>query len=123
MIRSDWTVTESSARPAGSPDRCFYCGRLLGERHKEDCVIRSKTVVVDFTIRTVLEVPEHWDNEQIDFHYNDGTWCADNLLNELERRTENVRCLCDITEAKYIKEANRKDEEDYGVSFVNRCES
>ena len=123
MTRSDWTVTESSTRPAGKSDRCFYCGRLLGEQHKENCVIRSKTVVVDFMVRTVLTVPEHWDNEQVNFHYNDGTWCSDNLINELSRRSENVRCLCDITEAIYIRGASEKDEEDYGLTFVKECES
>jgi len=123
MIRNDWTVTESSTRPAGEPDRCFYCGRLLGEQHKDDCVIRSKTVVVNFTVRTVLSVPEHWDNEQVNFHYNDGTWCADNLISELSRRSEDVRCVCDITEAKSLGDAMQKDEEDYGLTFVKECES
>ncbi|WP_143322725.1 hypothetical protein [Clostridium sp. HBUAS56010] len=124
MKRENWTVTETSTRPAGEPDRCFYCGRLLGEQHKDDCVIKSKTVVVDFTVRTVLSVPESWDENQINYHYNDGTWCADNLLNELDNRNNMTqRCLCDITSAKFVKEADEKEELAYGVTFVKELES
>lgn len=123
MKRDNWTVGEYSVRPAGKQDRCFYCGKLLGEQHDETCVIRGKTVVVDFTIRTVLDVPESWDEEQINFYYNDGSWCADNLLNKLEYRSDNVRCLCDITNAEYVKDATDKDEVDYGLTFVEKLES
>ncbi|MCD7996468.1 MAG: hypothetical protein LUH21_04460 [Clostridiales bacterium] len=123
MRRADWTVSKESVRPAGKQDRCFYCGELLGEQHSKECIIRSKTVVVDFTVRTVLSVPENWDEKQINFHYNDGTWCADNLLDELNNRSDKCRYLCDITKAKFIKEADEKDEEDYGITFVDELES
>lgn len=124
MKRKDWAVGEYSVRPNGKSDRCFYCGSLLGEQHKDDCVIKSKTVVVDFTIRTVIDVPEHWNEEQIHYHYNDGTWCADNLLNWIYNRQEETdRCLCGITTAKYIKEAEVEDELEFGTIFVNELES
>lgn len=122
MKREDWTVTKSSTRPAGEPDRCFYCGQLIGEQHKEECVIRSRTVVVDFTFRTVLSVPESWDEEQIRFHYNDGGWCADNILSELAERS-NGGCNCSICEAKYIKEANIADEGAYRFTFIEKVDS
>lgn len=123
MQREDWTVTESSTRPAGQPDRCFYCGRLIGEQHKEDCVIRSKTVVIDFTFRTVLSVPEYWDEEQIDFRYNESSWCADNILSELVARSEEMGCNCNICEAKFIRAASDKDEYKYGITFIRSEES
>ncbi len=123
MKRKDWTVTESSTRPAGKPDRCFYCGELIGEQHSENCVIKSRTVIVDFTFRTVLSVPESWDEEQIRFHYNDGTWCADNILSELNERSSEMRCNCDICEAKYIREADENDEREYGLTFVSMEDS
>ena len=123
MNRQDWTVTESSTRPAGQPDRCFYCGQLIGEQHKEECVIRSRTVVVDFTFRTVLSVPEFWDEEQIRFHYNDGSWCADNILSELADRSEKIGCNCSVCEAKFVREADEKDEENYGITFIGKEES
>ena len=124
MKRIDWTVGEYSVRPAGKPDECFYCNAKVGEQHKEDCVIRSRTVKVDFTIHMVMDVPECWDESNINFHYNDSSWCASNLLNELQRREENTgRCLCMITEAKYIGEATEEDEEEYGCCKVNDLES
>ncbi|WP_099467829.1 hypothetical protein [Konateibacter massiliensis] len=123
MKKEKWLVTESSTRPAGKPDRCFYCGQLIGEQHKEDCVIRSKTVVVDFTFRTVLSVPECWDEEQICLHYNDGSWCADNILSELDGRSEKMGCNCDIYKAKFIRDADERDEEKYGVTYISEKES
>lgn len=123
MKRKDWTITESSTRPAGKPDRCFYCGNKIGKQHKEDCVIRGRTVVLDFTIRTVIDLPECWDTKQIEYRYNDGTWCANNLLNYLERRNKKTGCICDITTAKYIREATEDDEKDYGVTFIKEVES
>ena len=35
----DATVRSDDARPAGKPDRCFYCGSLIGGSHRSDCVI------------------------------------------------------------------------------------
>lgn len=123
MNRDNWIVTQNSTRPNGEPDRCFYCGRMIGEEHKTDCVIRSKTVVVDFTFKTVLAVPEYWNEEQINYHYNDGTWCADNILYDLLERASDVDCSCRICETKYVKDANREDEERYGVTFIDKEES
>lgn len=96
---------------------------MIGEQHKEECVIRSRTVVVDFIFRTVLSVPEFWDEEQIRFHYNDGSWCADNILSELADRSEKVGCNCSICEAKFIRDADENDEEEYSMTFIGKEES
>ena len=123
MKRDNWMVGEYAVRPAGEPDKCFYCGEKVGSQHKTDCVIRRKTVVVDFTIRAVQTVPELWEPCDVEFFYNEGSWCADNLITELNRRKEELpnRCLCNFTEAKYVREADEKDEEDYGTTFI--CEA
>lgn len=123
MKRTNWTVGEYGVRPNGNPDECFYCHAKVGEQHKEDCVIRSRTVNVDFTIHTVIKVPEFWDEAQINFYYNDGSWCASNILSTLETREETGRCLCNIVDAKYIGEATEEDEERYGCCRVNELES
>lgn len=123
MKREDWTVTESSARPAGRPDMCFYCGGKMGEQHKPDCVIRTRTAVVDFTIRLVLPEVESWNADGIESHYNESSWCSDNLLDRIyayQERTGN--CICFITKAKYVREATEDDEEMYKLS-VNDEES
>lgn len=123
MKRTNWTVGEHGVRPAGKPDECFYCHAKVGEQHKEDCVIRSRTVNVDFTIHMVMDVPEFWDEAQINYHYNDGSWCASNLLNRLAIREHSDRCLCNIANAKYVGEATEEDEERYGCCRVNELES
>lgn len=124
MRRDNWIVTESSTRPAGKPDECFYCNRKVGEQHKEDCVIRSRTVVVNFTISVTLDVPEAWEPEFINFRYNESSWCAGNLVSLLKQRDENIDgCLCEFTKAEYIREANEEDEESWGTTFVNELES
>lgn len=122
MKRNNWIVTEKSVRPAGRPDECFYCNQKIGSEHKKDCVIRSKTVVVDFTIRTVMAVPEFWDEEFINFRLNERSWCVDNILPILEKKSEHS-CLCMHTESKFIREATEDDEEDWGITFVKDLES
>lgn len=111
---SSWTVEDEGIRPAGRPDRCFYCGEPKGGVHKEGCVIRSKTVVVRFSVDLVMAVPEDWTEGDIHFRYNEGTWCADNLvdmLGEAAKRAENGNgCLCYATDAKYLREADATDE-------------
>jgi len=121
MKRKNWIVNNFSVRPAGKQDECFYCGEKVGSEHKQDCVIRSRTVVVDFTIRMVVDVPESWDKEDIEFKYNDGCWCADNLINLLDR--ENNGCLCPHVVAECIREATQEDEEYWGLVKVEDLES
>lgn len=124
MRRTDWTVGEYSVRPAGKPDECFYCHAKVGEQHKEDCIIRCRTVNVDFTIHTVMCVPEHWGEDDINFKFNESSWCTSNFIDDIVRREEELgRCPCCITEAKYIGEATKDDEETYGLYKVDEFES
>ena len=121
MTRKDWDVGAYSVRPAGKPDECFYCGAKIGEQHKPNCVIRKKTIVSRLTIDFVDSVPENWDKDVIDFHYNDSSWCASNILNRLEERS-NFRCLCDVASFEYLRDATEEDEEKWGVVKVNELE-
>lgn len=122
MKRDNWIVGEYSIRPAGDPDKCFYCGVHKGGTHKPECVIRNRTVVLKMTIDLVVEVPEDWDKQTIEFNKNQGTWCASNILSELERLDGHAGCLCPFMEFEYIREATQDDEELYGV-YVNKIES
>ena len=121
MKRKNWTVGEYSVRPAGKTDECYYCGAKVGEQHKLNCVIRKKTIVTRLTIDFVDNVPENWDKEVIDFHYNNSSWCASNILNRLEERN-NFRCLCDVASFEYLRDATEEDEEKWGVVKVNEIE-
>lgn len=109
-----WLVADHGIRPAGKPDRCFYCDAPLGRDHSDGCVIRSRTVVVRFHVDLVVDVPEDWDAEMINFRYNESSWCADNLAEDLSatvnRLDDKGGCLCQFVEAEFVREATDEDE-------------
>lgn len=115
MKKEDWEVKDYGIRPAGSDYECFYCGVKKGNQHKEGCVIRKRTVVVKMEIEIVLDVPEDWDENFINFHKNESSWCASNIISELQRMDEKTGCLCEFTEFKYLREASEEDEENFQV--------
>jgi hypothetical protein len=122
MKRDNWKVDEYSIRPAGDPNKCFYCDTPRGGEHKADCVIRSRTVVVKMTAQYVVQVPEYWDADQIEFHRNEGSWCASNGIAELEQMEGRVGCLCGSIEYAYVREASAQDQLDNKL-FVEDCQS
>ena len=123
MKRDNWPVGDYAIRPMGKPDTCFYCGAKIGEEHNQGCVIRERTIKVRMTLEFVVDVPEHWNEDTINFRYNESSWCASNILNKLQYRDENFRCLCDCATFEYIGEATEEDEEDWGVVKVKELES
>lgn len=122
MKRNNWEVKDYGIRPAGDSEHCFYCGEPKGSIHKEDCVIRSRTVVIKMEAELVVDVPEFWDEEQINFHRNKGSWCATNVLSELERLDNRLGCLCGVLKFKYLREATEEDEESQKI-YVKDFES
>jgi hypothetical protein len=107
-------VKQEDIRLAGPQDKCLYCGSKIGELHKIDCVMRNKTVVIRATIDYVIEVPEFWDKDNIEFHRNGSSWCASNFVSELEELDKNVGCLCSFVDFEYVREATEDDEENCG---------
>ncbi len=92
--------------PAGKPDECFWCGVAIGKPHSRDCVIVTKKVLLKVTINFEVSVPHSWDKENIEFHRNDGSWCANNVIDEFEAEFEqedSEECLCDKAYFEYIK--------------------
>lgn len=104
-------TTENGPRPAGPPDRCFYCDEAVGGVHKSDCVLRERTIVARLVIEHVVVVPEHWTPEHFLFHRNEGTWCASNVLRELGASDGDGPCICHATEVAFVREATDEDEE------------
>ena len=102
------------ARPAGKPDRCFYCQRPFGEGHGPDCVIPQRTVVLKYTVTLVQSVPAHWTPHDIEFHRNDGSWCANNLLGDLDHQVEEDHCLCNQVNVEFVSEATAENEAEMG---------
>lgn len=122
MKRENWKVKEYGIRPAGSPDHCFYCNAARGEIHALGCTIRSKTVVMEMKVEIVMVVPEIWDEQTCNFHKNESSWCATNILDILQVMDEKQGCLCGATEFKYLREATEEDEQRQGV-FISEVPS
>jgi len=117
-----WRVAQEGIRPAGKPDRCFYCNEPLGAVHLPSCVIRQRTVVIKATIELTVTVPEHWDVSMINFHRNDSTSCSDNFVDELQARaqhSEKASCICAQSSFEYLREATADDEERDGIRVAD----
>ncbi len=105
-------VKDEDVRPARQDGTCFYCRQELGTAHKEECVIWTKKVKVRVTVEYEIEVPRKWTKENIEFHRNEGTWCADNMVAELEgvmgsswdSEEEYRPCLCGAVKYEVIDE-------------------
>jgi hypothetical protein len=125
MTRKDWPVVASDVRPARPNGTCFYCEVALGDQHDPGCVIRTRTVVVEHLIRVVREVPEHWSQKDVEFHFGDSSWCAGNLVDDLDGLPDENdvgagphqrTCLCDnLVRTDLIGEATEEDEQLYAV--------
>lgn len=93
---------DDGIRPVGGPDKCTYCQQKVGEPHKHDCVILKKKVRLKYSFEVEVEMPYSWDESQILFNRNDGSWCADNALDELAKAKEEIGCLCGVFEAEIV---------------------
>lgn len=93
---------DNGIRPAGPQDQCLYCHQKVGKPHEKDCVILERKVKVRYSYEVEIEVPWYWDIDQIEFHRNEGSWCADNSLQELENMTEKD-CLCRVFNCEVLE--------------------
>lgn len=110
-MREDWPLVvekDDGLRPSGPPDECFYCHQKIGQPHGPECVVVTKTVKVRYTFEIEIEVPHHWDRGNIEFHRNEGSWCADNSITDLEEHLKRGLgdCLCPCFKCKYLQEAD-----------------
>jgi hypothetical protein len=115
MKRDRWPVENFGIRPAGKPDECFYCQEPIGGVHKQECVIRERTVVVELRMELVITKPEDWDADMIEYHLNDSSSCQTNIISQLaelvERLKDAGKCPCGLIEAIYLREATKEDEQ------------
>ena len=87
----------------------------------------SKHVVVKFTFEMPVEVPKDWDQNLVEFFYNEGSSCAIILISEMgkvfvvarEKNNQESTCLC-FSEfmAEYQREVTQDDVEKYGLESV-----
>jgi hypothetical protein len=100
-------VVQDAVRPAVKPGECFYCNALLGTPHNEGCVYPQRKVRLRVTLEYTQEVPMFWDQHSIEFHRNEGSWCASNFVDDLKKYDEGLgenRCICNDFKCEYIGE-------------------
>jgi len=117
MIRNSYPVTKDAIHPMGEPNMCFYCGAAIGEQHKPNCVMREKTIIIEFKCNLLVSVPEFWDKQLIEFSFNESSYCRSTLIEELQSLDERVNCICPFSEVAFIREATKEDETDYNVEY------
>ena len=98
-------VTSEAMHPGSSKKQCLYCQRIIGAYHKSDCVLIRKRVKVRATVEYEIVVPFFWDKSNIEFHRNDGSWCANNMIDELEELGKGD-CLCGLVHFEYLEDAS-----------------
>jgi hypothetical protein len=104
----EFKVLESHLRPA-MKDKCLYCKSKVGGYHLDTCVFICKKVKVRCTIEYEISCPYHWTKHDIEFHRNEGSWCSDNMLNELENLSEKNGCLCYFASYEVIDNLEDKE--------------
>lgn len=100
MARPIVTLADEAPADAGR-GLCTWCRQPVGLPHADDCVTVKRRVVVRAIVEYEISVPEHWGPEEIEFHRNDGSWCANNMLYELEKVDD---CLCPLTRYEFVRE-------------------
>jgi hypothetical protein len=104
---SNFVVTEKAMRPASDKRQCFYCYQPIGAMHQDDCVLVKKNVIINFSINLEVDVPAHWDADQIEFHRNQSSSCASNVLDELVELEKKSGCLCGLAEFSFVTETSK----------------
>ncbi len=56
----------------------------------------KKKVLIRMTVEYEVSVPASYDKGDVEFHRNEGSWCADNVFDELEALCEEHGCLCGV---------------------------
>lgn len=113
----NWTHAPEKAKT-----HCFYC-KCAVPNHAEDCIVPSRTVVVEFTTRMVISMPQSFDESSINFSMNGSSACSSRYVDQLYRETnqeENICHICSRTEMKYLREATQEDHENLSYIEENK---
>lgn len=90
----------------------------------------GKLVTVELRVKLVVEVPDDWDQDMVEFHENESSYCLNNHLDQINgiceeshRRNKandlrlGERCICFASEVKFLQYGADKD------AFDTRIES
>jgi hypothetical protein len=103
------TRSDTRADGAGTPDKCFYCAGKFGDGHDSDCVCLDRPVKIRLTLDLIVNRPRSWSKEEIEFHSNQGSWCINNIVADIERHASKGRCLCSIGTLEYLADATLEE--------------
>jgi hypothetical protein len=96
---------DNGIRPAGKSNECFYCKQKVGQLHKQDCVtvtsvLRFNVLMNDKVVGTFEQhEPYSQDLDTIMFRLNEGSWCADNCLDDVDWNDDTIPPMIE----EYIK--------------------
>lgn len=97
-----YIVTKEATRPNGNKTACFYCRQPIGTEHHATCVLIKKKVQVQVTFLREMEVPAHWEKDDMEYHWNDSSWCVNNLFRDIGEHIGGESCMCPFTEIIYM---------------------
>jgi hypothetical protein len=122
MKRDSWIVGQHAVRPAGKAGECFFCHALIGAEHAAGCVLRKRTIDCEMTFRMVAALPEHWDSGQVEYWYNDSSYCLDTLVPLLGEAADRFGAagsclLCPRARVRYVGEASKEESLAVGLSI------
>ena len=96
MMTESWPMVAENDDGIRSEGRCFYCRACVGFPHGMRCVRVKKRV--EMRVRAVLssgiftglwqfDEPHYWGREETEFHKNESSWCAGNIVDERDTGT------------------------------------
>ena len=99
-------VTEKACRPGQTT--CLYCSQEVGTPHNVDvCVLIQKKIKLKISFEIEDEIPAHWEDENIDFFYQEGSMCHDSFIDRLlerqKERAETTGCMCGELEVEVLE--------------------
>jgi len=109
MRKDSHIVTAGDVPPVNYEDRptqCGWCKSVIGEEHGADCPKRERTIVGKLVAEFVMEVPESFDEERIEYLWNGNRICATEIVHRLSSADP---CLCGGF--SMVREATAEDEE------------
>ena len=108
MVPANWPIVaaDDPGLRGSTPGVCYFCDQPIGQQHGTKCIIPNQKVRVRYIFDVVKDVPACWDEGNIEFHFNESSWCASNTIQELvglEKQFDEIgSCLCNSFKAEVI---------------------
>lgn len=67
-----------------------------------------------------MSVPVGWNEDLVEFWLNESSWCADNIISELESQAARMGCLCDTFSAEFVRDATPEDKKRFHIKEIQK---